>query len=227
MSPPIPLGDASPEAADAQTTRRMTLAPRNSRWCWRCVQGPNLLVHPGGNRRCHDVIRRALAKAAIQRLPSGRRNGRSRSRILECPRLSFINRNRAFRMCGRPVRRFSDVPQSLRMPVLRLRLVDAWSCQVDDDCPACGLRHISPEAASSLTMPVTLNRPRRLSGPALPRTTGPARRGKNSTVEASPSPPVRAARCSCGDTPRRRGIPRRGVSRKAAATEMAAFEIAA
>ena len=22
---------------------------------------------------------------------------------------------------------------------------DAWSCQVDDDCPACGLRHISPE----------------------------------------------------------------------------------
>jgi hypothetical protein len=22
---------------------------------------------------------------------------------------------------------------------------DAWSCQVDDDCPACDLRHISPE----------------------------------------------------------------------------------
>jgi len=22
---------------------------------------------------------------------------------------------------------------------------DAWVCQVDDDCPACGLRHISPE----------------------------------------------------------------------------------
>ena len=24
---------------------------------------------------------------------------------------------------------------------------DAWSCQVDDDCPACGLRHISPEGS--------------------------------------------------------------------------------
>ena len=22
---------------------------------------------------------------------------------------------------------------------------DVWSCQVDDDCPACGRRHISPE----------------------------------------------------------------------------------
>lgn len=21
---------------------------------------------------------------------------------------------------------------------------DTWSCQVDDDCPNCGLRHISP-----------------------------------------------------------------------------------
>lgn len=21
---------------------------------------------------------------------------------------------------------------------------DTWSCQVDDDCPACGLRHIAP-----------------------------------------------------------------------------------
>ena len=21
---------------------------------------------------------------------------------------------------------------------------DEWSCQCDDDCPACGLRHISP-----------------------------------------------------------------------------------
>jgi len=21
---------------------------------------------------------------------------------------------------------------------------DTWSCQVDDDCPHCGLRHISP-----------------------------------------------------------------------------------
>jgi hypothetical protein len=25
---------------------------------------------------------------------------------------------------------------------------DAWSCQVDDDCPGCGLRHISPEYSS-------------------------------------------------------------------------------
>jgi len=24
---------------------------------------------------------------------------------------------------------------------------DAWSCQVDDDCPACGQRHISPEGS--------------------------------------------------------------------------------
>ena len=24
---------------------------------------------------------------------------------------------------------------------------DAWSCQVDDDCPTCGLRHISPEGS--------------------------------------------------------------------------------
>jgi predicted RNA-binding Zn-ribbon protein involved in translation (DUF1610 family) len=24
---------------------------------------------------------------------------------------------------------------------------DAWSCQVDDDCPNCGLRHISPESS--------------------------------------------------------------------------------
>ena len=22
---------------------------------------------------------------------------------------------------------------------------DVWSCQADDDCPHCGLRHISPE----------------------------------------------------------------------------------
>ena len=24
---------------------------------------------------------------------------------------------------------------------------DAWVCQADDDCPACGLRHISPEGS--------------------------------------------------------------------------------
>lgn len=24
------------------------------------------------------------------------------------------------------------------------RWVDEWDCMVDDDCPACGLRHISP-----------------------------------------------------------------------------------
>jgi len=24
---------------------------------------------------------------------------------------------------------------------------DTWSCQVDDDCPHCGLRHISPESS--------------------------------------------------------------------------------
>jgi hypothetical protein len=33
---------------------------------------------------------------------------------------------------------------------------DTWSCQVDDDCPACGLRHISPadseEAAAIETL---------------------------------------------------------------------------
>ncbi len=22
---------------------------------------------------------------------------------------------------------------------------DSWFCQVDDDCPHCGLRHVSPE----------------------------------------------------------------------------------
>ena len=22
---------------------------------------------------------------------------------------------------------------------------DAWACQVDDDCPACGTRHVSPK----------------------------------------------------------------------------------
>jgi hypothetical protein len=25
---------------------------------------------------------------------------------------------------------------------------DAGSCQIDDDCPACGLRHIAPEYSS-------------------------------------------------------------------------------
>ena len=25
---------------------------------------------------------------------------------------------------------------------------DAWVCQADDNCPACGLRHISPEDSS-------------------------------------------------------------------------------
>lgn len=24
---------------------------------------------------------------------------------------------------------------------------DIWSCRVDDDCPHCGLRHISPESS--------------------------------------------------------------------------------
>jgi hypothetical protein len=25
---------------------------------------------------------------------------------------------------------------------------DTWTCQADDDCPACGLRHIAPEYSS-------------------------------------------------------------------------------
>jgi len=27
---------------------------------------------------------------------------------------------------------------------------DAWSCQADDDCPECGLRHISPHDSEEI-----------------------------------------------------------------------------
>lgn len=27
---------------------------------------------------------------------------------------------------------------------------DEWSCQCDDDCPECGLRHISPEDSEEI-----------------------------------------------------------------------------
>ena len=31
-----------------------------------------------------------------------------------------------------------------RCPDCRHQWADGWDCQVDDDCPECGLRHISP-----------------------------------------------------------------------------------
>ena len=69
--------------------------------------------------------------------------------------------------------------------------------------------------ASNLTMPVTLNRQRPLKRPpALPRTTGPARRGKNSPVEASTSPALPVSLTALVGTPpaaeaspRRRRVP--------------------
>ena len=27
---------------------------------------------------------------------------------------------------------------------------DAWSCMVDDDCPGCGMRHISPDESDEI-----------------------------------------------------------------------------
>lgn len=37
-----------------------------------------------------------------------------------------------------------------RCPVCRHEWADEWSCQCDDDCPACGLRHISPVSSDDL-----------------------------------------------------------------------------
>ena len=65
---------------------------------------------------------------------------------------------------------------------------DAWSCQAADDCPACGLRHISPEEGYEFDDDIEQDRGR-VSGPSL--------------TLALP----RAVACSLGDTPRRRGIP--------------------
>ncbi len=37
-----------------------------------------------------------------------------------------------------------------RCPECGGKWADAWECQVDDDCPHCGYRHISPYKATEL-----------------------------------------------------------------------------
>ncbi len=48
-------------------------------------------------------------------------------------------------MCGRPFWRFPMFLNHYECPGCDCAWSDAWVCQLVDDCPACGLRHITPE----------------------------------------------------------------------------------
>ena len=48
-------------------------------------------------------------------------------------------------------------------PKCKHHWVDHWDCAVDDDCPRCGCRHISPSVSLSMEELAAMTEPKRKS----------------------------------------------------------------
>ena len=107
MSPPTPAGQHTPETGGGPD------CPAHDAYAGRirnggedAREGRTFSYIEAEIGVCHDVIRRALAERGYSTAPIRGKTGEARHWLLAQLRLTFIDRNWAFRKCGRPVWRF-------------------------------------------------------------------------------------------------------------------------